>query len=59
MRTVTHTRNPGESSVYNFNIVFEEPPAPAAREELGLAAWLPVARRLQSSSRYGYHIVIK
>lgn len=42
----THTRNPGESSVYSFSIVFEDPPAPAARLELGLTAWFPVARRL-------------
>ena len=43
----THTRRPGESSVYSFNIVFEEPPAPAAREELGLETCEPVALRLQ------------
>jgi len=40
------TRRPGESSVYSRSIVFEEPPAPAARDELGLAAACePVARR--------------
>lgn len=33
----THTRRPGESSVYSFNMVLEDPPAPAARVELGLA----------------------
>ena len=36
VRQVTHTRSPGESSVYSFNMVLEEPPAPAARVELGL-----------------------
>lgn len=29
--TTGSTFRPGESSVYNFNIVLEEPPAPAAR----------------------------
>jgi hypothetical protein len=44
----THTRSPGESSVYSLSIVFELPPAPAARDELGLSAagMLFVARRL-------------
>jgi len=39
------TRNPGESSVYNFNIVFDEPPAPAARVEFGFDTCEPVALR--------------
>ena len=42
----THTRSPGESSVYSLSIVLLEPPAPAARVELGFAAVLP-ARRLR------------
>lgn len=33
---LTYTFNPGESSVYNFNIVLDEPPAPAALAEFGL-----------------------
>ena len=31
----TYTRSPGESSVYSFSIVPDEPPAPAARVEFG------------------------
>ena len=42
----TYTLRPGESSVYNFNMVFDDPPAPAARDELGLEV-CDVARRLQ------------
>lgn len=34
----THTRSPGESSVYNLSMVLEDPPAPAARVEFGRAA---------------------
>ena len=34
----TYTRSPGESSVYNFSMVLEDPPAPAARLEFGRAA---------------------
>jgi hypothetical protein len=41
----TDTRRPGESSVYSLSIVFELPPAPAAREELGFETVL-FARRL-------------
>ena len=44
----THILRPGESSVYSFNIVFELPPAPAARDEFGRPAALLVARRLFS-----------
>jgi len=44
------TRNPGESSVYSFNMVLEDPPAPAARLELGffstVAAAAPARRRI-------------
>jgi hypothetical protein len=37
-----------ESSVYNFSMVLEEPPAPAARVELGFATCeVLVARRLR------------
>lgn len=43
---VTHTRSPGESSVYSFSIVFDEPPAPAALDEFGFATCEPAARRL-------------
>ena len=44
----THTRHPGESSVYNLSMVLEEPPAPAARDDAGFAAALDgVARRLK------------
>jgi len=32
------TRKPGESSVYSFSIVLEDPPAPAARVEFGFDA---------------------
>lgn len=42
----TYTLRPGESSVYSLSIVFDEPPAPAARVELGFETVLPVARRL-------------
>jgi hypothetical protein len=42
----THTRSPGESSVYNLSMVFEDPPAPAARDELGFDTCEPAARRL-------------
>lgn len=42
----TCTRSPGESSVYSLSIVPDEPPAPAAREELGFGACEPAARRL-------------
>ena len=41
-----HTRRPGESSVYSFSIVFDDPPAPAALVELGFATCEPAARRL-------------
>ena len=30
-----HTLRPGESSVYNLSMVLDDPPAPAARDELG------------------------
>lgn len=39
------TLRPGESSVYSFSMVFDEPPAPAAREELGLDTVEVGARR--------------
>jgi len=39
------TLRPGESSVYNLSMVFDEPPAPAARVELGFETVVPVARR--------------
>jgi len=39
------TLRPGESSVYSLSIVFDEPPAPAARVELGFETVPPVARR--------------
>lgn len=41
----TYTLRPGESSVYNFSMVFDDPPAPAARDELGLTCDV-AARRL-------------
>jgi hypothetical protein len=50
-RSETHTRSPGESSVYSFSIVPDEPPAPAARVELGFVTVWPVARRLHCSTR--------
>jgi len=43
------TLNPGESSVYSFNIVFDDPPAPAARLELGFETCVdgaPARRRI-------------
>lgn len=42
----TYTLRPGESSVYSLSMVFDEPPAPAARVEFGFETVLPVARRL-------------
>jgi len=36
---------PGESSVYSLSMVFDEPPAPADRDELGFETVFPVARR--------------
>ena len=42
----TYTLSPGESSVYNFSIVLDDPPAPAARDELGLETCDVPARRL-------------
>jgi len=39
------TLRPGESSVYNFSIVFDDPPAPAERDELGLETCDVAARR--------------
>jgi hypothetical protein len=47
----TYTLRPGESSVYNFSMVFDDPPAPAAREELGLATCDVAARRLQKEKK--------
>jgi hypothetical protein len=43
----TYTLRPGESSVYNFSMVFDDPPAPAERDELGLETCDVAARRLQ------------
>ena len=43
----TYTLRPGESSVYNFSMVFDDPPAPAARDELGLETCDVAARRLR------------
>jgi hypothetical protein len=48
--TIGSTFNPGLSSVYNLSIVPEEPPAPAARVEVGRAfltdsLWSAAARR--------------
>jgi len=41
------TLRPGESSVYNFSIVFDDPPAPAARDELGFETCdVPARRRI-------------
>jgi hypothetical protein len=43
-----HTRSPGESSVYNLSMVLDDPPAPAARDELGFDTCDDApARRLQ------------
>jgi len=39
------TRSPGESSVYSLSIVLDDPPAPAARDELGLETCDAPARR--------------
>lgn len=39
------TLRPGESSVYNFSMVFDDPPAPAERDELGLETCDVAARR--------------
>ncbi len=41
-----YTLSPGESSVYNFNMVFDDPPAPAARVEFGRDTVLFAALRL-------------
>lgn len=48
--TCTHTLRPGESSVYSLSMVFDEPPAPAARDEFGLDTVVFVARRLARMS---------
>lgn len=45
----TYTLRPGESSVYNFSMVFDDPPAPAARDELGLKTCEVAARRLKKA----------
>ena len=42
----TYTRSPGESSVYSLSMVLDDPPAPAARDELGLETCDAPARRL-------------
>lgn len=47
----TYTRSPGESSVYNLSIVLDEPPAPAARDELGLETCDATARRLAKKKK--------
>lgn len=39
------TRSPGESSVYNLSMVLDDPPAPAARDELGFDTCDATARR--------------
>lgn len=45
--SMAYTLSPGESSVYNLSMVFDDPPAPAARDELGRdACVVPAARRL-------------
>ena len=45
----TYTLSPGESSVYNLSMVLDDPPAPAARDELGLEETCDVpARRLRN-----------
>jgi hypothetical protein len=46
-----YTLRPGESSVYNFSMVFDDPPAPAARDELGLETCDVAARRLQMQNK--------
>jgi hypothetical protein len=47
----TYTLRPGESSVYNFSMVFDDPPAPAARDELGLETCDVAARRLPEGKK--------
>ena len=48
MKKKTYTRRPGESSVYSLSIVFDDPPAPAARDEFGRGDTCEFpARRLQ------------
>ncbi len=47
----TYTLRPGESSVYSFSMVFDDPPAPAARDELGLETCDVAARRLQKEKK--------
>jgi hypothetical protein len=49
----TYTLRPGESSVYNFSMVFDDPPAPAARDELGLETCDVAARRLPKKNEKG------
>ena len=53
--TRTYTRRPGESSVYRRSIVFDEPPAPAARAELGFAACDAAALRLFFAMNFRDH----
>jgi hypothetical protein len=50
MEKDTHTRSPGESSVYSLSIVLDDPPAPAARDELGFDTCDAPARRLKIDS---------
>ena len=50
----TYTLRPGESSVYSFSMVFDDPPAPAERDELGLETCDVAARRLARKNERGY-----
>ncbi len=47
----TYTLSPGESSVYSFSMVFDDPPAPAERDELGFETCDVPARRLQRKKK--------
>ena len=53
----TYTLSPGESSVYSFSIVLDDPPAPAARDELGLETCDVPARRLQTKRKNKLNVV--
>ena len=58
MTTKGSTRSPCESSVYSLSIVLLDPPAPAARAELGFwVVWL-VARRRTCPAPGGREIVL-
>jgi hypothetical protein len=54
------TLSPGESSVYNFSIVLDDPPAPAARDELGRETCdVPARRRIWAPGGLATALVVE